>query len=228
MKKICLSILFILGLLSQPVLAKAVQVKSFEDFTTEDPPEVMSIEILEDVTLDDNVSFKNGDIVEGKIVDVTDPKRLKRNATFTFIPLSYKNANGEIIEIKGYYPAKYTTKLNKGEIAKSAALGVGNFFVKGLSLGYSAVEGAVKNEKNNRFKSSVTEVYEDSPFSYVEKGGEIVIKKEQPFFLNFKVKNEPDEEDLPNYEYEELGEPSLPVNENQKEEILETSVEESE
>ena len=85
------------------------------------------------------------------------------------MPLSYKNENGEVIEIKGYYPAKYSTKLNKGEIAKTAALGVGSFFVKGLSLGYSAVEGAIKNEKNNRFKSSVTEVYEDSPFSYSKK-----------------------------------------------------------
>ncbi len=204
MKKFCLSLLFIIGLLCQPAFAKAVAVQALEDFTTENPPELMSIKILEDVIIDDSLSFKNGDIIKGKVVDVTDPKRLKRNATFSFVPVSYTDSNGDTIEIKGYYPAKYTTKLNKGELAKSAALGVGNFFVKGLSMGYSAVEGAVKNEKNNRFKSSVTEVYEDSVFSYVEKGGEIVIKKEQPFFLNFKVKDEPEEEDLPNYEYEEL------------------------
>lgn len=221
MKKLCLSILFIFGLLSQPVFAKVVAVQALDDFTTENPPRVMSVKILEDFTLDDTLSLKNGDIVEGKIVDVTDPKRLKRNATFSFIPLSYKNTTGETIEIKGYYPAKYTKKLNKGELAKNTALGVGNFFVKGLSLGYSAVEGAIKNEKNNRFKSSVNEVYEDSPFSYVEKGGEIVIVKEQTFFLNFKVKDEP-EEDLPNYEYKELDNSSVPVDGNEKE-ISETS-----
>lgn len=219
MKKLCLSILFVLGLLSQPAFAKIVAVEALEDFTTENPPRVMSVKILEDVTLDENISFKNGDIVEGKVVDVTEPKRLKRNATFSFIPLSYKNTNGEIIEIKGYYPAKYSTRLNKGELAKTAALGVGSFFVKGLSLGYSAVEGAIKNEKNNRFKSSVTEVYEDSPFSYVEKGGEIVISKEQPFLLNFKVKDEPEEEDLPNYEYKELDNSSLSVDETKKESL---------
>ena len=71
-------------------------------------------------------------------------------------------------------------------------------------MGYSAVEGAIKNEKDNRFKSSVNAVYEDSPFSYVKKGGEIVIQNQQVFFLNFKVKDEPDEEDKPNYEYTEL------------------------
>lgn len=225
MKNFCLSILFIIGLLCQPAFAKAVTVQALQDFTTENPPEVMSIKILEDVIIDDSLSFKNGDIIKGKVVDVTDPKRLKRNATFSFVPVSYTDSNGDTIEIKGYYPAKYTTKLNKGELAKSAALGVGNFFVKGLSMGYSAVEGAVKNEKNNRFKSSVTEVYEDSVFSYVEKGGEIVIKKDQPFFLNFKVKDEPEEEDLPNYEYEKLDN-KVPVDSPEEiQQLPETTVE---
>ncbi len=203
MKKL-LYILLLSGLLCCPVFAKTVSVQAMEDFTTEKPPEAMYVKILEDITFDETLSFKSGDIIEGKVVDVTDPKRLKRNATFSFVPVSYRNSNGETIEIRGYYPAKYTTKLNKGQLAKTAALGVGNFFVKGLSLGYSAVEGAVKNEKDNRFKSSVNEVYEDSPFSYVEKGGEIVIKKDQVFYLNFKVKDEPDEDELPNYEYKEL------------------------
>ena len=129
MKKLCLSVLCILGLLSQPVFAKMVAVQALDDFSTENPSRVMSIKMLEDITLDEAVSFKMGDIVEGKVVDVTDPKRLKRDATFSFVPLSYKNENGEVIEIKGYYPAKYSTKLNKGEIAKTAALGVGSFFV---------------------------------------------------------------------------------------------------
>ena len=62
----------------------------------------------------------------------------------------------------------------------------------------------VKNEKDNRFKSSVTEVYKDSPFSYVEKGAELVIEKNQMFYLNFKSKDDEDESDLPNYEYTPL------------------------
>ena len=73
-----------------------------------------------------------------------------------------------------------------------------------MSLGYNAVEGAVKNEQDNRFKSSVTSVYENSPVSYVEKGNEIEISKNQVFLLNFKIKCEKD--NLPNYEYEKLPE----------------------
>lgn len=204
MKKNLYLLVLIFGLLCQPVLAKTVAVEALNDFSTENPSARMSIKILEDLAIDDNVVFLEGTVVDGKVVDVTDPKRLKRDATFTFVPLSYVDKNGKTIDVKGYYPAKYTTKISKGELAKNVGLGVGNFFVKGLSLGYSAVEGAVKNEKDNRFKSSVTEVYKDSPFSYVEKGTELVIEKNQMFYLNFKSKDDEDESDLPNYEYTPL------------------------
>lgn len=204
MKKILYLLVLIFGLLCQPVLAKTLAVEALNDFSTENPSARMSIKILEDLAIDDNVVFSEGTVVDGKVVDVTDPKRLKRDATFTFVPLSYVDKNGKTIDVKGYYPAKYTTKISKGELAKNVGLGVGNFFVKGLSLGYSAVEGAVKNEKDNRFKSSVTEVYKDSPFSYVEKGTELVIEKNQMFYLNFKSKDDEDESDLPNYEYTPL------------------------
>lgn len=189
--------------LAQSVLAQTIHVKALEDFSTEKPPEQLSVIILDDIELDSDLSFKSGDIVYGKIVDVIEPKRMKRNAGFSFVPISYKPYNEVLQEISGYYLAKYTTKLNKGEIAKSAALSVGNHFVKGISLGYKAVEGAVKNEKDNRFKSSINEVYEATPFSYVEVGNQINIEKEEVFLLNFKTKNN---KDLPNYEYESLDE----------------------
>lgn len=205
MKKFCWTIFLLLIMLSQPVLAKPIAVEALSDFTTENPPKEMSIKLLEDIAVDDTLTIKAETIVDGNVVDVTDPKRLKRNASFTFVPTSYKDECGQVVVIKNYYPAKYTTKINKGQLAKSAALGVGSFFVKGLSIGYSAVEGAIKNEKDNRFKSSVTEVYQDSPLSYVEKGEELVIEKGQLFFLNFRTKDDVPEEDKPNYEYTELS-----------------------
>ena len=203
MKKFFTASIITLCLLGQSAMAKTIPVEALDDFTTEQPPQAMSIKVLEDINLDDGLSLNNGFVVNGKIVDVTDPKRLKRNATFTFVPVYYEDLNGNINEIKGDYSAKYTTKLDKGKLATNAAISVGNFFVKGLSLGYSAVKGAVKNEQDNRFKSSVTEVYQDSPLSYVEKGEELVIEKGQIFYLNFKIKNDSDAYE-PNYEYTEL------------------------
>lgn len=194
-------LVLIMCLLAQPVFAKTIPVQALNDFSSENPPEKFSIKVLDNIDLDAQTSLKEGDVVYGTIVDVKNSKRLKRNATFSFVPQVIHEPDGNIIEIKGYFPAKYTTKLNKGEIAKSAVLSVGNYFVKGLSMGYTAIEGAVKNEKDNRFKSTVNAVYESSPLSYVEKGHELFIPKEQNFLLNFKVK---DDEDVPNYEYEEL------------------------
>ena len=204
MKKFLNFSLLSLLLLASPVFAKTVAVEAMSGFTTENPPREMSVKLLEDIVFDDNTTLAADYVIDGKIVDVTDPKRLKRNATFTFVPVSYKDKNGKVSQIKAYCPAKYTTKINKGELAKCVGLGVGSFFVKGLSLGYSAVEGAIKNEQDNRFKSSVTNVYNDSPLSYVEKGEELVIEKEQVFFLNFKLKDDVEEDDAPNYEYQEL------------------------
>lgn len=190
----------------QSSFAKTIPVQALDDFSTENPPKNYSVRVLENLYLDEEkILFNGGDILEGKIVDVSSPKRLKRDANFTFVPVKCRSIDGNVNEIKGYYSAKYTTKLDRGGIAKSAALSVGNYFVKGLSMGYSAVEGAVKNEKDNRFKSSVNSLYESSPLSYVEKGHHIIIQKEQCFLLNFKIKHEQEEENLPNYEYTPLN-----------------------
>ena len=60
-------------------------------------------------------------------------------------------------------------------------------------MGYYAVEGAVKNESDNRFKSSVQSVYEHSPLSYVEKGQDIEINVHDVFGLKFKVDDDDEE-----------------------------------
>ena len=183
---------------SSPVMAKTIQLEALNDFSTENPPKTLDVKVLSEIVLDEKTTLSEGDVVHGQITDISDPKRLKRDASFTFVPLYYINNAKTVVHINGYFPAKYATKLDKGGLAKSAALGVGSYFVKGLSIGYSAVEGAVKNEDDGRLKSGAKAAYESSPFSYVEKGSEIVISKGQNFLLNFKLKDEADE---PNYEY---------------------------
>lgn len=210
MKKSFILVFGILLMCAQSVSAKTIRVQAVNNFSTEKPPVFLTVRINDELVLDENITFLEGFIVKGRISDVQDPKRLKRDATFTFVPLEYTDLNGKTHEIKGYFPAKYTTKLNKGEIAKSAALGVGNHFIKGLSTGFTAIEGAVKNEEGNRVKSTAVAVYEGSPLSYVEKGQEIVIIKDQIFMLNFKVKDEQPEE--PNYEYKIIEPSQLPAN----------------
>jgi hypothetical protein len=186
-------VLIITGMLSG-AYAKTIEVMSLSDFSTAKPPASITVELLDNVDLDENTTLSAGTAVQGKLIDVVSPKRLKKDATFSFEPTSYKDANGETKVLHTNTIAKYSKTLDKGQLAKSAALGVGGFFVKGLSTGVAAVEGAVKNEEGNVIKSTAVSVYEASPISYVEKGKDLVIKTNQIFYLKFpKVKDEDEE-----------------------------------
>lgn len=195
-KKLFLSfiVLIMTGMLSG-AYAKTIEVVSLSEFSTARPPQSITVQLLDSVDLDENITLYEGAIVQGKLIDVVSPKRLKKDATFSFEPTSYKDANGETKVLHTNTVAKYSKTLNKAKLAKSAALGVGGFFVKGLSTGVAAVEGAVRNEEGNVLKSTAVSIYEASPVSYVEKGKDLVIEKNQIFYLKFpKVRDEDNEE----------------------------------
>lgn len=175
--------------------AEILQVESLTKFSTAEYPAEVQLRALNDINLSADIQIKEGYTVTGKLTDVSSPKRLKRDAKFSFMPLYYVDYSGKTNMIKEPVEGKFTKdiEINKGELAKSAALTVGNHFLQGLSMGYYAVEGAVKNESDNRFKSSVKSVYEHSPLSYVEKGQDIEINVHDVFGLKFKVDDDDEE-----------------------------------
>ncbi len=205
-------ILLILGVLvvgAVPANAEILKVQALSEFNTENPPSSIEVKAVSDMDLDGELLILDGYTLKGDMVDVVSPKRLKRDATFSFVLTEYTDNNGKkhVIDQNGrQYKGKFTTQFNYKHAAKSAALSVGNFFLQGLSIGYAAVEGAVKNEEGNRVKSSAMSVYESTPISYVEKGTDIVILKDQVFCLKFKLKDEKekDSEDKVSAESEKL------------------------
>lgn len=199
-KKISLCFLVIVtGMFSQ-AYAQTVVVQSLSNFSTYNPPTSISVKLIEPLELDNNTIIEAGANIKGDLVDVVSPRRLKRDASFSFKPKSYTLQNGQTNNISSDITASYTTPLDKGELAKNTALGVGSFFVKGLSIGVAAVSGAVKNEQDNRFKSSVNSAYEASPFSYVKKGEDLEIKKSDLFYLKFpNIKTEDKPNNTQNY-----------------------------
>lgn len=211
MKKFWIS-LVMMSVFAVPVMAKSIKVEALSDFTTEKPSKSMSLKAVTDLQINDSIVLMPGYILKGEIIDVKDPSRLKRDATFSFVLLSYIDKNGNEHQIKDYIVGKYTTKFDTAGMAKSAALSVGDHFLKGVSLGYHAIEGAVKNEEGNRIKSGAVNIYENSFFSYVEKGGEIVIPKNGIFILNFKTKDDEKSEE-PNYEFTPVDSSSVKAEE---------------
>ena len=189
-------ILLILGVLvvgAVPANAEILKVQALSEFNTENPPSSIEVKAVSDMDLNEELLIMDGYILKGNLVDVVSPKRLKRDATFSFVLTEYTDNNGtkHIVNPQEHlYKGKFTTQFNYKHVAKTAALSVGNFFLQGLSIGYAAVEGAVKNEEGNRVKSSAISVYESTPISYVEKGEDIVILKDQIFCLKFKLKDD--------------------------------------
>ncbi len=168
------------------VFAEDMKVMALKDFSTDKPSEI-KVQVLQTMKLDEGVVIEQGSVVTGFMIDVIPAKRLKRDATFSFMPTGYVTPKREQYSINRKYVGKFSPKIeiDKTELAKTAALSVGDFFVKGLSTGFYAVQGAIKNEKENRFVSSVQNVYENSLLSYIEKGGATCIKAQSMFTFRF-------------------------------------------
>jgi len=203
MKKILF--LLIATILTQPVLAKSVKVEALSDFSTENPPKMWQVKILESFVAKEGFIVKEGSIIEGKIENVKNAKRLKRDGSFRFVPKYYYDSlDYTTKEVKREFEGKYSkrSELDAKTVAKKGAITAGNVFI-GSFVGPSValVEGTIKNEQGNRAKSAVVSVYESTPLSYANKGKELEFKKGQVFIMNFKLKDEK-EENLPNYHYE--------------------------
>ncbi len=192
--------LMLLSAMFGKTYAQTVEVESLSVFSTANPPASITIKLAEPLELSDELILDMGTTLNGDLVDVKSPKRLKRDADFSFKLKSYTDLDGMSHKVSQDITASYTEPIDKGQAAKNAALGVGNYFVKGLSMGVAAVEGAVKNEEDNRLKSSVVSVYEASPLSLANKGEDIEIKQSQVFYLKFpkpeKVKDIDEKEQI--------------------------------
>lgn len=181
---LCFIMTILTGIFSS-VSAKTIVVETLDKFSTANPPQSIEIKILNPLELSNTLTVPAGSKVQGQLVDVASPKRLKRDAKFSFRPEWYVDANGAKHNINVSVIGTYTTKINKAQLAKSAVLGVGSHFVKGLSMGVAAVEGAIENEEGNIIKSSAKSVYEASPLSYTKKGQDLYFEPNSIFYLKF-------------------------------------------
>ena len=193
-------------LIINPVLAKTVKVEALSNFSTANPTKTWKLKVVDGFVADNGIIVHAGTIFEGDITNVTSPKRLKRAASFTFVPHTYYDPQvGITKDVKRDFQGKYSSKteMTAGNLAKKGALTAGNILVGSfVAPAVGLVEGAVKNDEGNRAKSAVVSAYENTPLSYASKGKELEFKRGQVFIMNFKLKEEETEEDKPNYSYE--------------------------
>lgn len=169
--------------------AKQVPVKSIDNFNSNNPQKTIRFITLESDYIENFGLIPQNSLITADIFSVKTEKRFKRDAQLLLKVKSIKNSGPTKTANMGLgnLYAKYVEPKDKKEIAKTTALTAGNFFFKGLSISYRAVEGAVKNEEGNVLKSTGNAIYEASPLSYIEEGEPLIIKKGETFFIDFKV-----------------------------------------
>ncbi len=191
-------------LIMSPVMAKNIKVEALANFSTAKPPKTWKVKVLEGFVADNGVVVHANTVIEGDIVNVKSPKRLKRNATFKFVPKTYYDPqDGTTKIVKRDFEGKYssTSNIDKKSLAKTGAISAGNMLIGSfVAPTVGLVEGVVSNKEGNRAKSAVVGAYERTPLSYANKGQEMEFKQGQVFVMSFKLKGE--EENLPNYSYE--------------------------
>ena len=192
-------------LIINPVMAKNVKVEALSGFSTANPSQTWKLKVKESFVMEDGTMVRANTIVEGKVVEVSGPKSLKRNATFKFVPVKYYDPKDDKVKnVKRDFEGKYSSisEINAKTVAKKGAVTAGNMLIGSfVAPAVGLVEGAVKNEKGNRAKSAVVSAYESTPLSYASKGKNIEIKQGQVFIMSFKQKKE-EVLDEPNYTYE--------------------------
>ena len=198
-------LVFVLSLIINPVMAKNIKVEALSSFSTANPSSTWKIKIKDNFIMEDGTRVRANTIVEGKVVEVSGPKSLKRNATFKFVPVKYYDPKDDKVKnVKRDFEGKYSSmsEINAKTVAKKGAVTAGNMLIGSfVAPAVGLVEGAVKNEKGNRAKSAVVSAYESTPLSYASKGKNIEIKQGQVFIMSFKQKGE-EVLDEPNYTYE--------------------------
>lgn len=105
MKKVfglLLGFVFSLCLVSS-VEAKTIQVSALEDFQTNNPPQVLHIQMNANTRLDYDLMLFQGFQVTGKVVP-------QNNGGFVFIPVSYVNFQEESLPINKEFQAVYKGK----------------------------------------------------------------------------------------------------------------------
>ena len=124
-KKIFLCFLIILSCTFGKAYAQTVEVEAPKLAQSSNQT---SIKLLEPLEISNEQILESGVILKGNLTDVVSPKRLKRNAGFSFKPSSYVDLNGNTKAFKSNIKASYTVPIDKKHLAKNAALGVGNHF----------------------------------------------------------------------------------------------------
>ncbi|MGM9994766.1 MAG: hypothetical protein ACI37R_08585 [Candidatus Avigastranaerophilus sp.] len=201
MKKIICLILFFVFLMPLCAFADILPYKIYACSTEKiNTSQIKEGEYLTFLTIGQYEIAENKYIEENAIVKViikkyVKPKRGKRNgyAKIELVEYSIPSKDNEIINISNKNitgTLKLSSPLDKKEIIKNASVAVTGHFLEipGFSQAIAISKGLINpNPEQNRLQSAGTNLYESTPFTYVEKGNDLEI--EENAIVVLKIKN---------------------------------------
>lgn len=111
MKKNILFLTILCLLAFAPAQAGVLKAKAVDAISTKTPKDVISVKVARDFALNKEITLKEGDILTGKMTEIVTPDKWHKNATFTFIPTSYTDTQGNKHEITNEIKATYKQKI---------------------------------------------------------------------------------------------------------------------
>ncbi len=196
MKKIIFTFLFMLNLIA--FAADNIHLMALEDFDSTKPKKNFSAQVIEDAHMD-GIFLIKGDIIHCTLQKTKDPKRAKQDAKAYFNIVSYEDSEGThkiASDLTGRYAKSVLNKEKvkdvspKNVVKKTAGFVGDHLLFQGISYGLSFVDGVIENPEDNRLKSGVKQVYDDSVLSYIEYGEDISLKKGDTFYFVVKPTRE--------------------------------------
>lgn len=158
-----------------PVNAAVLKAKAIDEISTTSPKDIISVKLSRNFTLNDGTKLKKNYVLSGKMLDITEPEKWHHNASFTFIPTSYTDTEGNSHQITKEIKATYRQKM-KPDYKHSE-----------ITLGNLMFSPAYIDDTKKIIHGEGKEVFEDycdrtTPWG---KGTQIDIKPKEVIYFNF-------------------------------------------
>ena len=111
MKRIILPAIIMSLCLFSSAQAGVLKGKAVDEISTSKPKDIINITVLKKVCLDQDIVLKKGYVLSGKMLNITEPEKWHKNASFTFIPTSYTDLDGNSHKIDKEIKTTYRQKM---------------------------------------------------------------------------------------------------------------------
>ena len=175
MKRNLLFTLLLSLLMVSSAKAEVLKARAIDYVSTKNPKDVISVKLVRDFTLDNETTLKEGYILTGKMLEISNPDKWHKNASFTFIPTSYTDTQGNKYEIAKEIRATYRQKIKP--VSTEWGVGVGDYY---FSPSYvDSTKRIVKGEGKEVFDEYCDKT---TPWG---KGIQVDIKADEVLYFNF-------------------------------------------